>query len=535
MGATIGRQFAYALLQAVSPLDASALQRELGRLVEAELLYQRGLPPQATYTFKHALIQDAAYQSLLRSTRQQYHQRIALVLEAQFPETAAAEPELLAHHCTEAGLTEKAVDYWHKAGQRASERSAHVEAISHLRTGLALLQTLFETPEHTRREVDLLIALGTSLVATKSYAAHEVGETYRRAQHFCQYLADPHQLFPVLRGLFGYYNVRAEYQMAHGLGEQLLTLAQQAQDSAMLIAAHAALGRTLFLLGAVALAHTHFAQGIALYDSQQHRAGASLSGADAGVVCHSFAAWTLWYLGYPEQGLAQSHEAVTLAQQHAHPYSLSFVWSMAAIFHQFRREVRLTQERAEAALSVATEQGFPLWIAYGAILRGWALAQQGEAQEGIEQLHQGLTIHHAIGAGIFRPYFLALLAEAHSIRGEPEVGLTVLAEALIHVGTTGERWHEPELHRFKGELLLQQNADSQAEAETCFHHALDIARSQQAKSFELRTATSLARIWQGQGKRAEARQVLGDVYGWFTEGFDTADLKEAKALLDALV
>ena len=226
------------------------MQRELGRLVEAEIVYQRGVPPQATYLFKHALIQDAAYESLLKSTRQQYHQRIAQVLEAQFPETAEAQPELLAHHYTEAGLPEQAVPYWHTAGQRASERSAHVEAISHLRTGLALLQTLPETRERVQREVDLLIALGASLIAAKSYAAPEAGETYTYARQLCQPLEDPQRLFPVLRGLWNYAFVRAEYQTAHALGEQLLTLAQQAQDSAMLVAAHRALGATLLYLGA---------------------------------------------------------------------------------------------------------------------------------------------------------------------------------------------------------------------------------------------------------------------------------------------
>jgi len=330
LGATIGRQFSYLLLQAVSQLDALTLQRELGRLVEAELLYQRGLLPQAGYTFKHALIQDAAYQSLLKSTRQHYHQRIAQVLEAQFSETAEAQPELLAHHYTEAGLSEQAVGYWHKAGQRAAlERSAHVEAISHLRTGLQLLQTLPETPERVQREVDMLIALGVSLRATKGHAALEVEQSYLRAQHLCQSLDDPHQLFPVLHGLWNAYLVRAEYQTAHTLGEQLLTLAQQAQDTAMLCAAHYTLAATLFHLGAAAAAHTHFTQGIALYDLQQHRASAFLYGNDAGVLCRSSDAWALWCLGYPDQGLARSVEAVTLARQIAYPISPTTLLDLA--------------------------------------------------------------------------------------------------------------------------------------------------------------------------------------------------------------
>jgi class 3 adenylate cyclase/predicted ATPase len=534
LAAVLGRQFAYPLLQAVSQVDEVTLQRELGRLVGAELVYQRGVPPQATYMFKHALIQDAAYQSLLKSTRQQYHQRVAHVLGAQFPAIVDQQPELLAHHYTEAGLNSQAVSYWYQAGQRASERSAYVEAIAHLRQGLKLLQTLPETPERTQREVDMHIALGASFIAVKGYAASEVAQTYTRAQHLCQHLDDPHQLFPVLRGLWNYYLVRAEYQTAQPLGEQLLTLAQQVRDASMLCAAHRALGTTSFVLGAVATAHIYFRQGIQLYDSQQHRASTFLYGEDAGVICRSLGAWALWCLGYPHQGLVWSDEAVTLAQQCAHSLSLGYALNSAAMFHQLRREERLTQECAEATITLATEQGLPHWRAQGFILRGWTLAQQGQAQAGIEQIHQGLRAWRATGAELARPYWLALLAEAHGIMGEPEAGLTALAEALTLADTTGERWYEPELYRLKGELLLQQSSDNAAEAETCFHQALDVARNQQAKSLELRASTSLARLWQQQGKRQEAYDLLAPVYGWFTEGFDTADLQDAKALLNEL-
>jgi class 3 adenylate cyclase/predicted ATPase len=535
LAAVIGRQFPYDLLQAVSQLDASTLQRELGRLVEAEIVYQRGLPPQASYLFKHALIRDSAYESLLKSTRQHYHQRIAQVLETQFPETTEGQPELLAHHYTEAGLTEKAVYYWHQAGQRASERSAHVEAISHLRTGLALLQTLPETPERVQREVDMLIALGASLRATKGTGTLEVGETYRRARHLCEHLEEPHQLFSVLRGLWNYYNTRAEYQTAHELGERLLTLARQVQDAAMLVAAHRALGATLLLhLGAIAAAHTHFTQGIALYNPQQHHASAFLYAENAGVICHSFAALTLGCLGYPDQGRARNDEALTLAQQSSHPFRMGVAFIIAAIFHQLRREVPAAQEYAESAINLATEQGFPHLRAMGCIFGGWALTQQGRAREGIEQITQGLRAYRATGAELARPYFLSLLAEAQGAMGQPQAGLTVLAEALTLTDTTRVRWYQPELYRLKGELLLQQSLDNQAEAENFFHHALDIARHQEAKSLELRAATSLARLWQQQGKRREAHDLLAPIYGWFTEGVDTADLKDAKALLDVL-
>jgi class 3 adenylate cyclase/predicted ATPase len=534
VGATVGRDFAYTLLAAVAPLDATVVQQGLSQLVEAELLYQRGHLPQAQYRFKHALIQEIAYQSLLKSPRQHYHQRIAQALEEQFTETTEAQPELLAYHCTEAGLIEQAIGYWQKAGQSAVQRSAHVEAIAHLRQGLELLKTLPKTSKRTQCEVDMLIALGASLLAVQGYAASEVGETYTHARLLCEHLDDPHQIFPVLRGLWNYYLVRAEYQTAQPLGAQLLTLAQHTQDSAMLLAAHRALGTTLLWLGEVALAHAHFTQSIALYDPQQHRTSAFLYGEDAGVICHIYAAWTLWYLGYPDQALARCQEAVALAQQMAHPFSLGFALFFAALLHQFRREVRLTQERAEAAVSLATEQGFPHWRAEGSILRGWALAQQGRAQEGIKQLHQGLMAWRATGAEEGRPYFLALLAKAHGIMRQPEAGLAVLTEALTLMDTTDERVWEPELYRLKGEFFLQQSLDNQAEAESCFNHAIHMAQSQQAKSWELRATTSLARLWQQQGKRQEAHDLLAPVYGWFTEGFDTADLQEAKALLDAL-
>ena len=327
--------------------------------------------------------------------------------------------------------------------------------------------------------------------------------------------------------------MRAELQTAHAPGEQLLTLAQQVQDTVMLMAAHRAFGTTLFMLGAVAAAHTHFAQRIALYDAHQHRAAAFLYGEDLGVTSRSRDSWTLWYLGYPDQALALSQAAMTLAQQIAHPLSRSFALGEAAVFHQLRRDGPAAQAHAAAALHLTTDQGFPHWRAYGAILHGWALAYQGEAKAGIEQLHQGMMARRATGAALARPYFLSLLAEAHGATGQPEAGLTALTEAFTLVETSGECWYVPELYRLKGTLLLQQSPDHHVEAEVCFQHAIRIAQSQHAKSLELRAATSLARLWQ-QSKPAAALQLLAPVYGWSSEGFDTADLQDAQALLQAL-
>ncbi len=532
--AVIGRQFSYAVLHAVSQVADATLQQELGRLVEAELVYQRGLPPQATYTFKHALVQDAAYQSLLKSTRQQYHQRIARVLEEQFPETAETQPELLAHHYTEAGLREQAIIYWQRAGERAIERSANLEAISHLTKGLEVLKTLPDTPERTQQEMILQTTLGRALIATKGQAAPEVEQAYTRARELCQQVGETPQLFPVLLGLWMFYVNRGELQTAHELGEHLLSLAQRVQDPALLLQAHRVLGVTLYLLGEFVPARAHLEQCITLYNPQKHRSHGFLYSFDPGMVGESYVAHILWYLGYPDQALKRSHYAFTLGREVSHPLSLALALDFAAILHQLRREGQAAQAQAEAAVTLSTEQGFPYWLAWGITLRGWALAEQGEVEEGIAQMRQGLAAYRATGAEVWRPYYLALLAEAYGKDGQVQEGLRVLAEALATVNKTGMRLREADLYWLKGKLLLAQSADHAAEADSCFHQALDIARHQQAKSWELRAATSLARLWQSQNKRQDAVDLLTPVYGWFTEGFDTADLQDAKAMMGEL-
>ncbi len=535
LGATLGREFTYELLHAVSPLDEATLQTDLDKLVEAELIYQRGLPPQARYFFKHALIQEAAYQSLLRSKKQQYHQKIAQILEERFPETVETQPELLGHHYTEAGLAGQAIPYWQRAGQRARQRSANVEAIGHLTKGLELLKTLPDTPERSQQELDLQTTLAPALMATKGYASTEVEKAYARARELCQQVRETTQLFPVLRGLWVFYQVRAEHQTARDLAEQLLHLAQNVQDPALLLEVQLVLGATLFFLGEFAPARAHLDQGMTLYDPRKHRSLVlPYSVADPGVVCLSYAAWTLWHLGYPDQAMKKSHEALTLARELSHPFSLAFAMDFAAWLHQYRREGQAAKEQAEAAMTLSTEHGFPHWVAMGTILRGGALAEQGQGEEGIAQMHQGLAAWRATGAELVRPYFLALLAEASGKVGQIEDGLTVLAEALSVINISGERFYEGEIYRLKGELALALSQKNQAEAETCFRQAVDIARQQSAKSLELRAAMSLCRLLQRQGEREEAQQMLAQIYGWFTEGFDTADLKEAKALLEEI-
>jgi predicted ATPase len=484
--------------------------------------------------FKHALIQDAAYASLLKRTRQQYHQQIAQMLETEFPETVEAEPELVAHHYTEAGLNEQAVGYWHQAGKRATQRSAHVEAINHLTKELEVLMTMPDTLERARQELDLQITLGPVLMAVKGQSSPDTERAYARARELCQQVGETPQLFPVLHGLFRFYMVRAELQTTRELAEQLFSLAQRAQDPALLLEAHRVQGQTMFWLGEMAPARSHLEQGMALYDPQQHRSHAFLYGQDPGVACQSFGAMPIWVLGYPDQALQSIQEAMILAQELTHPFTLAYVLQLAAVVHQFRREVQAVQERAEALIALSTEQGFPLWLAYGTILRGWALTALGEGAEGLAQIHQGLAAHRGTGAEMHRPHFFSLLAEAYGEIGQPEEGLTVLVEALEMVDNSGERNWEAELHRRKGELLLLQQGQKVGQAEECFRQALDIARRQQAKSLELRAAMSLSRLWQQQAKQEEAHQLLAEIYGWFTEGFDTADLKDAKVLLEEL-
>jgi predicted ATPase len=534
LGATLGRHFSYALLQAVAQLDEETLQRELQRLVTAELLYQRGVPPQATYLFKHALIQDVAYQSLLKSTRQHYHQRIAQVLEARFPEVVATQPELLAHHYTAAGCTEQAVAYWQRAGELASDRSANLEAISHYTTGIELLKTLPETPERTQHALTLHIALGAALQMAKGIGSPEVEHAYTQAYALCQQVGETPQLIPVLFGLWRFYIARPQFHTARELGETLLRLTQRDDNPALAVLAHYALGNTWLCLGALPAARQHLEAGIACYTPDQRRAPAFRIGHDPGVACRAFAAWTLWLLGYPDQALAHIHDALALAHELSHPFSLVYAQCWAATVSQLRRDVLAVHEHAEAAVALATDQGFTQWAAAGTSVRGWTLAMQGQDEEGTAQARQGITAWRATGASLYVPYFCTLLAEVCAHLGHVEEGLQALAEAHTLVEQHEEHWWEAEIHRLRGVLLQRQPGTPLEEAETWLQRALDVARRQQAKSLELRAAMSLARLWQQQGKRTEAYELLAPVYNWFTEGFDTADLQEAKALLAAL-
>ena len=458
---------------------------------------------------------------------------------------ATTQPELLAQHYTEAGLIEQALGYWQKAGQRASERSAYPEAISHVTTGLSLLQTLPETLARQQQELPLQLALGTATLTVRGYAAPEVEAAYTRARLLCQQLGATQDVSPVLFGLGLFYMVRADYPVARQLGEHLLGLAAQRDETPLSVIAHMTLGLTSYYLGELLPARSHFEEGIARDTPAQRSLPLFRAGHDPGVGCHSGAARTLWLLGYPDQALARVQDGLALATELAYPFSSAYALGFAVQVYQFRGEGQEVSDHAEAAVTLSTEQGFAHWLAQGTILQGWALTTQEQGEKGLRQMRHGLTTYRASGAELLVPYFLLLLAEAYARLGQVEAGLAVLQEGWEVMERTGEHvWHA-EMSRLKGALLLNdergmmndERGTSQpraAEAEACFQQAIAVAQQQSAKSWELRAATSLARLWQQQGKPTEARDLLGSVYNWFTEGFDTADLKDAKALLDAL-
>ena len=550
IGATLGREFNYELLQAVSLLNEATLQQGLKQLVESELVYQSGIPPQARYLFKHALVQDTAYQSLLKSRRQQLHQLAAQVLERQFPQMIETQPELVAHHYTEAGLIKQAIPYWQQAGQRAIQRSANEEAVTHLTTGIELLKALPDTPERMQQELTLQTALGTALLVTKGLGAHEVREVYDRARHLCNRLGDTPQLFSILRGLSGYYLQQDEMLTSIELAQQCLALAEKEQDTTHMLIAHTRLVSGWFFYGEPERAHEHCERGMALYDFEQHHSLAFIYGVDGGVPCLPIGAWALWYLGYPEQALKRSQAAVALARRVAHPFSLAWALEAASWLHWYRREGQEAYALADEAVTLSLQQEFPHWIAMGLQRRGEALRLLGQWEEGTTQLQQGLEGYRATGAAGGWARGLAELARSCLHWGQYEEGLRLADEALELMNQKTQRHYAAEQYRIKGELLRQKSEvrgpksevsksliltpNSQAEAEEYFLKAIEIAQSQKAKSWELRAATSLARLWQHQGKKAVAHKLLSEVYTWFTEGFDTKDLQEAKALLEEL-
>lgn len=536
VGAVLGREFSYELVRALTTTEENLLRSRLELLVDAALVYQRGRPPHSSYVFKHALIQDAAYSSLLRRTRQKYHRQIAELFEERFPEILETQPELVAHHYTYAGLMDQALGYWQQAGRIAAQRSANAEAIAHLTKGLDVLSALSDGPERVNHELDLQMTLASALTALRGHGAPEVERRYARARELCERTGDTQRLFRVLAGICAYYIARGPASTAHELANQLLPLAEQQRDARLSLTAHANLGATSFLLGEFTSAGDHLEQGISLSEARP-REGRPVQ--DQGVICYSWVALNLFVLGYPDQAMKRSQAALSLARSLDSPYSLGFALYFASFFHKFRRDGDAAQACAEEGMLLSSEE-FALWWAGAKLYRGWALAERGHAKEGLVQVREGLDAWLATGAQVSRPHYLALLAELHMELGESGEGLRRIDEALAAQEKLGEEYYDAELYRLMGELLLVQECEAmnlkahRDRAQACFQRALEISRRQSAKLWELRAGMSLARLWRQDRKEAEARRMLSEIYDWFTEGFDIKDLQEAKALLREL-
>jgi TolB-like protein/DNA-binding winged helix-turn-helix (wHTH) protein/class 3 adenylate cyclase/predicted ATPase len=532
VAAAIGRQFPYALLHAVCRLPEDELQTALSRLVASELVFQRGTPPDAIYRFKHALVQDAAYGGLLRNARQQLHAQIAEALENDSPEITESHPELLAQHYAEAGLVEKSVGYWGKAGRRSAARSAMAEAAVQLRKGLDQLALLPDTPDRQRQELEFLSALGPVLQAVKGFAALETGQVYTRARDLWEQLGFPSEFLHIPYGLSRNHLYRCEFDLALSVSEDLLRLSRQRNDSAGLVLGHDSSGRDLLVAGRFASSRSHLEEIVALYDPVSHRSLVHQAGIHPQVGSGAWLGIGLFCLGFPDQASVQSSAAIAEARRLAHAASLAASLSSDAFRQSLAGDDAALNERADELVAVATERGFALWGAIGALYRGWGKIKRGEVMEGMTLIRRGLATYRAIGTELWMPHFTALLAKACEIAGQIEEAATLVDEAQHIIERTGERWFAAELYRHKGQLLSRQG--HAGAAEELYRKALGIAREQEAKLWELRAAASLARLWRNQGRCAAARDLLAPVYGWFTEGFATPDLVAAKTLLDEL-
>ncbi len=540
--AVIGKAFSLGLLKQVVGHSEETLHHRLSRLRDAEFIYEQPAFPEPDYVFKHALTQEVAYTSLLMERRKVLHEQAAQAIEMLFHDRLEDHYSELASHYSRSGNAQKAVDYLQLAGQQAVQRSA-MEAVGLLTTALDLLPRLPVTPQRSQQELTLRVVLGPVLMATKGFASWEMKEFYADARKLSEQIADSSQLCPVLRGLFWTSITSGELRALHEISQQFLQAAQRNHERLLLPEAYSMSGLSLFWSGEFRAARDQVEQGSAAYDLPHHQSRLFLYLTDPGVLCLSYGAFALWQLGYPDQALQRASETLQLAQSLAHPHSLAHALLFLAFTHQLRREGERAQERIEESLTLSAEQGFSHWLALGAILRGWTFIEE-QGEDGIALMRQGWEAFRSTGIKLWRPWSCALLIEAYQRADRQEEGLQLLTEAFAAVEETGERSYEAELYRLKGKLLLQNVRipdprsplpGVQGEAEACFLKATAIAQRQSAKSLELRAAVSLAQLWRQQGKHHEARNTLSTIYHWFTEGFDTKDLQEAKALLDDLV
>jgi len=535
IAAAIGREFSHALLASVVHRPKAELRSTLDRLITAGLLFQRGVPPHATYLFKHALVQDAAYGMLLRETRRQLHDQIVKALEDHFPGTVETQPELIAHHCAQAGLNKKAIEYLGLAGQRAIERSSNPEAIGHLKRALELLHSLPADLEYAQAALKLEVMVAQAMIASKGYSSPETMEVLLRAKKLITEVTETSQRFTILYGMWACYYVGGEVNKQHVAATEFLSEAETHDDTAALCLAHRALGTTYFTMGQFSAAWKQLERARGLYDPDHHLRFRFQYGQDIGTTAMCYLSWALWHLGYVDQASQLASKAVNRAEEISHPHTLVYTLCHArGMMDVFRRQSDDTKSYAGVVTSLCLEHAFPFWAAGGQIFGGWAAINQGEVDAGVDELICGLAAWRKTGARLWLPIFLALEAEGHFKAGRDQAALHSIEQALATSDVTGERWAIAEILRVKANFLLTSGRGKAEEVEEALIESLEIARQHQAKSWELRSATSLARLWRDQGKPQQARELLAPVYGWFTEGFDTRDLKEAKALLDAL-
>jgi predicted ATPase/class 3 adenylate cyclase len=542
IGAAIGREFSHALLAAVVHKPEAELNSALDRLIAAGLLFRQGVPPHATYLFKHALVQDAAYGMLLREPRRALHARIADAIESQFPEIAENQPELLARHCTEAGLIEKAALLWGKAGQRSLSRSALVEAIEQLTRALRQFAALPATPALRREQIKLQVALINPLMHVKGYAAPEPKAAAERARVLIEQAEalgeppdDPLLLFSVLYGFWAANSIAFNGDAVLELSEQFVALAEKQRAKVPLMVGHRLMGHSLLCRGDIAQSRAHLDRAISLYEPAEQRPLATRFGQDAGPSALIHRSWAMWVLGYPETALSDAHRAVKYVRESDQAATLMFVLAHGSLFtHTFRGDYPAASAQAQELFAVADAKGALLWKAAAMFVQGCILGLTGRASDAVQTSNSAITLYQSTGSIIYVPYFLSYLASAYARLAEFKDAWRCIGEAMTMMKTTKEKWCEADIYRTAGEIALMSPEPDAAQAQGYFERALAVARAQQAKSWELRAAMSMARLWRDQGKRDEARDLLAAVYGWFTEGFDTLDLKEAKALLDEL-
>ena len=531
IGACIGRVFHYPLVAAVTGYDDVRLEGALQQLENSELVFRRGVPPEASYTFKHALVQDTAYQSLLKSRRQQFHALIASTMQSRFPEIADSEAEILAHHYTGANLPEQAVPYWLKAGQQALKRSANSEAIAHLTKGLELIKYLPDTEARLRQEIQLQSALGVTLMIARGWGSPEVLQALSQARVLSEKLGDNNQLFIALCGEATYHMISGNLRTSDELGNQCMEIARASADANLLLEAHHRQWATTFVMGDYAAAEAHIEFGIATYNPDKHHSLTYIyTGHDPGVCCRNYSAEILWLRGYPDQAMARSREAFALAQRVAHPFSSILAQTYLSYVHLLRREPEEARRWLDKWMASSNEFGFAHQISHGRFQIGWALAEGGRTAEGLREMREGIAAMTATGAANGLPFLLCVLARSYGESGEISEGLETLERAL-GVAQSGAKCHLAELLRVKGELLLRRNPHDDS-AEGWIQQAMALAHDEETKIHELRAALSLAHLYQVEERHRDAHDVLSPIYNWFTEGLNTPDLINAKNLLE---